>query len=379
MKIKILIMMAAALSLWACHNHQSHDHSENKMAEGEHAHADEIVLSHEQIENSGIKAETVHPGPFKAALLVSGQIVSGQGDEHTVVATSSGVVRLANASIAEGTAVSAGQTVAYVSARNLQDGDPSAKARATYEAAKAEYERAKQLVADRIVSEKEFSQIRMQYETARIAYEAQSRQMTSGGVAVVANMGGYVKSLLVRQGEYVSVGQSVMVVAKSRRLQLRADVPTTDLDILTTVSTANFRVSGSREIYSLDALHGRMLSYARNISEGSSFVPVTFEFDNIGHIVSGAFAEVWLQGSERQGVISVPVESLTEEQGVKYVYLQVEDHAFIKREVTPGESDGRRVEIVSGLSDGDKVVTRGAYQVKLASASAVIPSHSHNH
>ena len=48
-------------------------------------------------------------------------------------------------------------------------------------------------------------------------------------------------------------------------------------------------------------------------------------------------------------------------------------------EVKLGESNGIRTEIVSGLKPGDNVVTKGAYNVKLASASNIIPAHTHNH
>ena len=47
--------------------------------------------------------------------------------------------------------------------------------------------------------------------------------------------------------------------------------------------------------------------------------------------------------------------------------------------MTLGESDGERIEIKSGVKAGDRVVTRGAIQVKLASASNAIPAHNHNH
>jgi multidrug efflux pump subunit AcrA (membrane-fusion protein) len=47
--------------------------------------------------------------------------------------------------------------------------------------------------------------------------------------------------------------------------------------------------------------------------------------------------------------------------------------------VTLGGSDGQRFEVLSGLNEGDKVVTRGAIHVKLASASNAIPAHTHEH
>ena len=42
--------------------------------------------------------------------------------------------------------------------------------------------------------------------------------------------------------------------------------------------------------------------------------------------------------------------------------------------------DGKQVQILKGLHTGERLVTRGAYQVKMASASGTIPhGHSHEH
>jgi multidrug efflux pump subunit AcrA (membrane-fusion protein) len=80
-----------------------------------------------------------------------------------------------------------------------------------------------------------------------------------------------------------------------------------------------------------------------------------------------------------RGVISLPESALTEEQGLYFVYLKLDDECYKKQEVQLGTSNGERVEILSGLKDGDTVVTRGAIHVKLAAASNAIPTHSHNH
>lgn len=69
---------------------------------------------------------------------------------------------------------------------------------------------------------------------------------------------------------------------------------------------------------------------------------------------------------------------MTEEQGIYFVYLQIAEEEFVKREVGIGESDGKNVRILSGLKEGERVVVKGAYQVKLASSSSVLPEgHSH--
>ncbi|MEG1794781.1 MAG: efflux transporter periplasmic adaptor subunit, partial [Rikenellaceae bacterium] len=104
------------------------------------------------------------------------------------------------------------------------------------------------------------------------------------------------------------------------------------------------------------------------------------EFDNIGDIVTGSFAEVYLLSTPQKDVISIPISALTEEQGLYFVYLQIDEEGYKKQEVTLGDNNGERIRIVSGLKSGDKVVVKGAYQVKLASVSSVVPEgHNHNH
>ncbi|MBQ0068314.1 MAG: efflux transporter periplasmic adaptor subunit, partial [Bacteroidales bacterium] len=111
----------------------------------------------------------------------------------------------------------------------------------------------------------------------------------------------------------------------------------------------------------------------------TSYVPVTFQFDNNGTVIPGAYAEVYLITGIREGVISVPTTALTEEQGVYYVYCKVDDHAYRKQEVTLGATDGENTEILTGLNGGESVVIKGAINVKLAGASNAIPAHTHNH
>ena len=65
---------------------------------------------------------------------------------------------------------------------------------------------------------------------------------------------------------------------------------------------------------------------------------------------------------------------------ITHLYVQLDKEVFKKQEVHIGLSDGERVRILSGLKEGDRVVTKGTYQVKLAATASVIPEgHSHAH
>ena len=244
---------------------------------------------------------------------------------------------------------------------------------------RCQYERAKPLAEKQIVTRKDLENLKAAYEDARISYEALDPQHTRKGIAVTAPTGGYVKNVAVKEGDYVTTGQALMTLTQNRRLQLRADVSERYYGALKQITSAHFKTPYDDKVYALENLHGRILSYGKASDENAFYIPVLFEFDNTGDIVPGSYVETYLRGAERTGVISLPVSALTEEQGLYFVYLQEGKEVYRKQEVKTGAEDGLRVEILSGLKPGDRVVTQGAYHVKLASASNAIPAHNHSH
>ena len=400
------ILMAACL-MASCHPGEKHHGAHDHEGEEKEDHSGEIVMTDEQMEKAGVDIETVEPGDFTAVMKAAGQIVRRQGDEQTVSATISGIVYWRNASLSEGSQVGSGQPLADITARHLQDGDPIAKAKATFEAAKSEMERVKPLADENILSQREYEQARLNYQTAKAAYEGIAASK-SGSAVVTTGMGGFIKSLIVKSGDYVNVGDPIAVVTQNRRQQLVVDVPECAYRNMNDIRSANFKATGNVNVYKLSELNGKLISYSRTLPEGSAYLPATFEFDNVGDIIAGSFVEVYLLLKQKQNVITVPNTSLTEEQGLYYVYVKKHNHnheahedhehedhdheaheghehkgeegIFEKREVKIGQTDGVRTEILSGLKAGECIVTEGAYQVKLAASSSAIPEgHNHNH
>ena len=365
------------------HEHESHSHEhEGHSHEHEghsHEHGEGIAFTQQQAEAAGLKVEIVEKGSFSGVIKTAGHIQTPKGSEAVVVATSAGVLYYTDPSIAEGVAVGTGKALAGISAKKLQDGDPLLKAKLAYETALAEYERAQRLVDDKIVSAKEFEQVRLRYETAKTTYEGQAQGMTEKGASLTSPISGYLKQLLVPNGAYVEVGQPVAVITQTRRLQLKAEVSERDYALLSKVSAANFRPAYTDHLYKTSDLNGRLVAYGKAAAdEASHYIPVTFEFDNVGDIIAGSYAEVYLLTSPEEGVIAIPISALTEEQGLYYIYVQLCEEEYEKRGVTLGRRDGERVEILHGLHGGERVVTQGAYQVKLASVTTAIP-HGHSH
>lgn len=367
------------------HNHE-HDHEhgedehnhEHEEAEESHA-AGEIVFKKAHAEAIGLQTEEMTPAAFSEVLKTSGQIQAAQGSESVVVATVPGVVTLGTTRLMDGTAVQKGQTILSLASRTLSDGDVALRLKNAYETARKEYERMKGLVVDKIVSEKDFEQARLAYENAKVAYEAVNGKHSSNGVAVTATMSGFLKNILVKEGDYVAVGQPLATISQNNRLVLRADVSEKYYAHIPMMRSAYFKTPYDDQVYKLDELNGRFLSYGKSSANNSFYIPVLFEFDNKGAIIPGSFVEVYLLGNPMESVLSVPHSALVEEQGLFFVYIRLDEECYKKQEVSLGADNGERVQILSGLKAGDQVVTKGAYQIKLASASNAIPAHSHSH
>lgn len=400
MKRQLLFLFFLAIAIAGCKHNHSHDHDHDhykdkvkaKEVEAKHdnvsheeldaheGHDGEIIFTEAQAKAAGLQTEKVVKGAFNDIIKVSGQVMAATMGEQTVAAPASGLITMVRTATIEGSGISSGQVIATISSRNLQDGDPAAKARIDFETALSEYNRSLKLAELKIISQKEMEQVAQRYQTAKTTYEGLSQTMTAQGVSVKAPMGGYVKSVSVKQGDYVSMGQPIMTITQTKRLMLRADMPQNRYRQLKTISTANFQPASDNKTYELKALNGRLLSFGKTAQQSSPYIPVTFEFDNVGDIMAGTYADVYLIGAERQGVISIPKSALTEEQGIFHVYIKVkgEKDAYLKREVTIGQDNGKRIEITHGLHEGDMLVTKGAYQVKLASVQTAIP-HGHSH
>ncbi len=77
--------------------------------------------------------------------------------------------------------------------------------------------------------------------------------------------------------------------------------------------------------------------------------------------------------------MAVPDSALVEEGGRFIVFVQLGGETFDKRDVTLGLRDGNWVQVLAGLKEGERIVTKGAYAIRLASVSGVIPAHGHAH
>jgi hypothetical protein len=75
----------------------------------------------------------------------------------------------------------------------------------------------------------------------------------------------------------------------------------------------------------------------------------------------------------------VPKEAVLMEAGRPYVFVQLGGEQFARRFIEITSRDGELIAVKNGVTPGERVVTRGAYDVQLASAASGLPAEGHVH
>jgi membrane fusion protein, heavy metal efflux system len=320
--------------------------------------------------------------PFNDIIKTSGQILPAPGDERVVVSNASGIVLFSGNKSIVGSSVNVGASLFTIAAGGITEGNIDAAyndTKANYEKAKQDFERSQELAKQKVISQKDFLDVKLIYDNAQIVFNTISKNYSSAGQGISSPITGYVKNIFVSEGQYVSAGAPLATISQNKKLMLQANVSQKYFGKIAAITSANFQTPGSNEVYSTQKMNGRVISYGKSIAPNSPFIPITFEIDNRGAIIPGAIAEIYLVSSAIANALVVPISALIEEQGNFFVYVQTEGESFQKREVTLGASDGIYVQVLSGVAEGERVVTKGAYQIKLSTASGTLPAHGHEH
>ncbi|MBE0662773.1 MAG: efflux RND transporter periplasmic adaptor subunit [Bacteroidales bacterium] len=307
-----------------------------------------------------------------------GEVMPAQGDEITLSAQSRGIIRFVNNNLYEGVDLQRGEVLINISGEGLAEGSPTQQyreARNNFEKAKADYERLSPLAEANIVSQRDLLQAKNEFDNAKAIFDNLSENFSESGQSIKSPVDGYLAQLFVQHGQYVEAGQPIAKVVRNYDIIIRAEVQQRYSRLLPELATVNIS-SRDGEIYTLEELNGKILSWAKNTTAHSHLLPVYLEISNLPGWHTGTLLDVFLKTSDTNTSLVVPTTALIEEQGNYFVFVQIHPESFEKREVFIGKTDGMFTEILRGLSDNERVVSRGALMVKMAAVSGNIDPHS---
>lgn len=303
--------------------------------------------------------------------------------ERTLCATTPGRVSFLNAHLALGEKIGAGQSLFKVDATGIAEGDMKLRimeAQAEYDRAKRELDRMKELSKDKLTTAAELSKAQADFDTASARLSMLKKYFSGGGQTISAPISGYISKIEVTNGQWVEAGQPLATIASSSMLQLSAKVPSRYASDLNNISNIKLLSAVDHAPTDISALGGRIISRGAGVEAGSPMVPVVFEIDNKLGLIPGTYVESLIQFSGGERMLAVPRSAIVEEMGSTFVFVQITPELFEKRAVTLGNSDGVYAQILSGLNENERIVSRGAPIVKLSqSAGALDPHAGHAH
>ncbi len=341
-------------------------------------HPGAVTFTKEQSWEVGFATTSAFRESIGIIIQTVGEIMPARGDEITITAQTQGTVNFANTSLYEGTQWKKGEVLLNISGESLAEGNTTQRyleARNNYERSKADFERLSGLADEQIISQRALLEAKNNFENARATFENLERNFSESGQQVKSPANGFLTQLHVREGQFVEPGEPIATIAQNKNVVLKAEVQQRYATLLNDLVSAHIKTPAG-ETYTLEELNGSILSSSRNVNIQSHLLPVHLKIDNPHSWFTGTLVDVYLKSYSSEDQIVVPNTSLVEEQQNYFVFVQIHPESFEKREVKVGNTDGIHTEILRGLSENERIVSRGALLVKMAAASGDIDPHS---
>ena len=253
-------------------------------------------------------------------------------------------------------------------------------ARVRLDLATKEAERARRLYDRKAFSERQLQSAEADLKAAKAAYDAAAKRVEAlGSSPAVANasrsvgsanasytvsapLSGYVTKVNKSIGEQVQPGEAIIEISNLDIVWVEAPIFERDLSRLAGNVSATFTTPA----YPDQEFKGVVLDIGAVIDEQTRASKVIFQLPNAGRALRlGMQANVRLDAGEQVTAMLIPKEAVLEHEGKQIVYVLLSGEEFERREVVVGDEMGNKIAVLSGLNKGERVVTQGAYQLKL--------------
>jgi membrane fusion protein, heavy metal efflux system len=257
------------------------------------------------------------------------------------------------------------------------------RAAAELTAARADLARVEGLLAQGAVARRRVDEARARVAAAQGAVNAASAGLAAlggaGGGVLTSPISGQVVEVTVQRGQAAASGAVLARVINPDGFEIEARVPEADVGRLTSISGIIVQPPGGEPIL-LGPPRAEVEAVGIAVDQATRTVPVVFEVSGrmpglpIGLTTTGRL----LVGPPR-GTLAIPRTAVVDDAGLSVVYAMIDGEHFERRVIRQGASEGGYVEVLEGLKPGDRIVTRGAYLVRLTEAGPNASGEGHVH
>ena len=292
--------------------------------------------------------------------------------------------RLKSVLVKENDKVTAGQTVATLDAKDYEAKRDQAQYKVTN--TKAEYDRISYLYSIGADTQKQLEDAQMNYDTA--VSELAQAESDAAETSITAPIDGTiigepktVGTMAVATSDNPTV---IMRIANLSSKQIKAKVDETDIGNVKVGQTATFtvdtytdktftarvtKISQTDTSNSWDTSSSSTSSSSSSSSASVIYYYVTLDVDDPDSLLLPAMtARVEINTADKSDVLAVPISVLKTDANGSYVVVQNADGSQENRYVATGIYSDEYVEILSGLEEGEDVVS--TYTAKKSSSSS---------
>ncbi|MGC9452384.1 MAG: efflux RND transporter periplasmic adaptor subunit [Oceanipulchritudo sp.] len=367
-----------SVSVYASAEEVPHAHDEDESPNA-------ISFLKEQQWRIDFATEPAVSGPLHPAIQAYGTLRLPPSGKAIVPAPADGIVKLADGAAFEvGKEFEENATLFSITPDSGWS-EGLANLREEYLLARLELERVQSLFKQEAVAEKRVEEATIKLRTLadalqRLGVDMDSVDAQEFRALVRSPMSGHLAEIYVHPGQRVASGDSLALVVDPSRLVLEATVPITRLERFTRATDAIFHMDNGSRSYRISELGGSVVSRLPQPSEQAGFARFLFQFSNPGHqLIPGSKVSVHVLGENSDEAVIIPLEAVNEEQGQPLVYVHTAGETVEKRYPRLGDSDGRHIAVLTGIEEGERVVTHGANAIRLSSLSTTEMGHGHAH
>ena len=381
--ILILITVLVSLAIWLSskktesegrgYDEGNAEQSDEDSSEEGHAEEGEIQLTSQQMVEQGLKVAVASTGLVEKLTTLPGKLVVNTDQQAHISPNFSGYIEQVN--VALGQSVQKGQTLAVLIVPELIDQQANLRmAQVNLDLARKDYQREQQLWSQGISAKQDYQRAENAYRQAQITVQSSQARLNALGASgnnngrflIKAPISGVISKKDIVVGENVQLADQLFVIENLKDLWLEFNLPNTSNIQLQVGQILNFKTNGSDQNYQAKV---QTLNPEADLQTGRLQVraKVTTQADVLRPNV---LVNVFVTDAQAKTALRVQKKALQQVEGKPVVFvIESEEKGLVHLKAQPIEvgvssQDGQWLEVISGLTEGQKYIAQGSFLLK---------------
>lgn len=381
--ILILITVLVSLAIWLSskktesegrgYDEGNAEYSDEDSSEEGHAEEGEIQLTSQQMVEQGLKVAVASTGLVEKLTTLPGKLVVNTDQQAHISPNFSGYIEQVN--VALGQSVQKGQTLAVLIVPELIDQQANLRmAQANLDLARKDYQREQQLWSQGVSAKQDYQRAENAYRQAQITVQSSQARLNALGASgnnngrflIKAPISGVISKKDIVVGENVQLADQLFVIENLKDLWLEFNLPNTSNIQLQVGQILNFKTNGSDQNYQAKV---QTLNPEADLQTGRLQVraKVTTQADVLRPNV---LVNVFVTDAQAKTALRVQKKALQQVEGKPVVFvIESEEKGLVHLKAQPIEvgvssQDGQWLEVISGLTEGQKYIADGSFLLK---------------